>query len=174
MLKFVAIALAAASFGWIANYAEADDAKEQSLTTATYAVTGLHCPPCTRTVESSLSRAKGIRSVKVDWATKSARVQFDEKALSAQQLADLVAKTPHMMGGGMKYSGALALSVPELRDQETAKTATAALEKVSGVAKVNTFPARHMLTVQFSQGTALTSTQLIDALDKVGMKAKTY
>jgi len=152
----------------------ADDTSEQTPTTATYVITGLHCPPCAWTVESSLSRVKGIRSAKVDWTTKTARVQFDEKSVSAQQLAEVVAKTPHMMGGGMKYGGALALSVPAMHDKEMAKSVAEALEKLPGIAKVNTFPATHTLTVQFKQGSELTSSELIAVLDKVGMKAKTY
>ena len=50
-----------------------------ALVKATYSVTGLHCPPCTRTVESSLMKVKGVKSFKVDWQTKSAKVEFDEK-----------------------------------------------------------------------------------------------
>ena len=168
LLTVVSVALA--SF----QAAIADDAKPATPTAATYVITGLHCPPCSRTVESSLGRAKGVQSVKVDWATKTARVKFDEQAISAQQVANLVAKTPHMMGGGMSYAGALALSVPEIHDQETAKTAKAALENLPGVAKINAFASTHTVTVQFKPGVELTSAQLIDALDKVGMKAKTY
>ena len=152
----------------------ADDAQDNAPTAATYAISGLHCPPCTRTVESALARVKGIRSAKVDWATKSARIQFDEKVIPATQVAEIVARTPHMMGGGMRYSGKLALSVPAILDQETGKKAAESLEKLTGVGKVNTFPASHTLTVQFKDGAKLTSSQLIDALDQVGMKAKTY
>ena len=50
-------------------------------------------------------------------------MQFDEDLISVAQVADAVAHTPHMMGGGMKYSGSLALSVPELRDQDSAQLA---------------------------------------------------
>src|SRR4051812_33733303 len=56
-------------------------------TKATFLVTGLHCPPCTTTVQSSLARVKGVKSVTVDWNTKNAKVQFDESVLPAQALA---------------------------------------------------------------------------------------
>lgn len=154
--------------------AYADDAQPSAPIAATYQIGGLHCPPCTRTVESSLSRIKGITSAKVDWSTKSAKVQFDETLISANQVADAVARTPHMMGRGMTYSGALALSVPAVTDKDAAKNAVEALRKLPGVAKVNAFPTTHTLTVQFKDGASLTSSQLIDALDQVGMKAKTY
>ncbi len=55
-------------------------------TKATYSITGLHCPPCTRTVESSLKRVKGVRSAKLDWNSKTAKVEFDESALAHRRL----------------------------------------------------------------------------------------
>lgn len=152
----------------------ADDAEKSTQVSATYMIGGLHCPPCARTIESSLGRIKGIQSAKVDWASKTVKLQFDESAISATQIADAVARTPHMMGGGMKYSGRLALSVPAVRDQATANAAVEALRKVPGVAKVNPFPGNHTVAVQFDAGAKLTSSQLIHALDEAGMPAKTF
>ena len=154
--------------------AYAEDAIPSTSTAATYAIGGLHCPPCTRTIEASLIRTKGIKSAKVDWSTKSARVQFDENVIAATQVADAVAATPHMMGSGMRYSGTLALSVPAMRDKDTGKAAADALEKLPGVAKVHAFPSTHTVTVQCKAGIKLTSLQLIDALQQAGMKATTY
>jgi copper chaperone CopZ len=169
----IAIALTIAAM-FAPSFARADEAPPSSATAATFVISGLHCPPCTRTVESSLSRTKGIKSAKVDWASKSAKLQFDENVITATQVADTVARTPHMMGGGMKYSGAMALSVPAIADQETGKTAQSTLEKLPGIAKVTVYPKTHTLTVQFQSGAKLTSTQLIDALSQAGMPAKTY
>jgi copper chaperone CopZ len=163
----------ALSMALVSSLAYAEDAKPNTTTAATYAIAGLHCPPCTRTVESSLARVKGIKSAKVDWATKSAKVQFDENVISATQVADAVARTPHMMGGGMRYSGTLALSAPAL-DKDKVTVAREALEKLPGVAKVNVFPSTHTLTVQFKDNAKLTSMELINALDQIGLKAKTY
>jgi copper chaperone CopZ len=118
-----------------ASFADEPGAKPAIVTTttnATYAITGLHCPPCTRTVEASLRKTKGVKSAKVDWTTKSAKVTFDESMLPAQQLAQAIAKTPHMMGGGMHYAGWLALKIPDLKDDATAKTVKEALGKVAG------------------------------------------
>ncbi|HEV3138043.1 MAG TPA: hypothetical protein VGZ26_09060, partial [Pirellulales bacterium] len=78
------------------------------------------------------------------------------------------------MGGGMKYSGSLALSVPAIRDKDTGKAAADTLRKLAGIAKVDVFPSTHTLTVQFKDGGKLTSSQLVDALDQAGIKAKTY
>src|SRR5271170_1019499 len=101
---------------------------------ATFLITGLHCPPCTSTLESSLKRVKGIQTAKVDWQSKNARVTFDEGQVSSQEVA--IANTPHMMGGSLKYSGALALKVAGLKDDAAIATAKKALTDIPGVANV--------------------------------------
>jgi copper chaperone CopZ len=141
---------------------------------ATYSITGLHCPPCTRTVESSLAKVKGVKSAKVDWKTKSAKIEFDENQLTAQQVAHAVAKTAHMMGPSMHYESQLTLSVPGVLDEQTATQAKEALKKVMGVASVTAQPKQHTVSIQFSSDGKTSSKQLIDALDAAGLKASTY
>src|SRR5262245_59253512 len=92
-----------------------------SRTKATFLITGLHCPPCTRTVEASLARTKGIKSVTVDWRTHNAKIEFDETLLPAQSLSQLIAGTPHMMGRGMQYGGWLALKAEGVKEPKTAE-----------------------------------------------------
>jgi copper chaperone CopZ len=154
-----------------AEPAQSLDAKH-APTKATYLITGLHCPPCTRTVESSLGNVKGIRSIKVDWKTKNARIEFDEAVLPAQKVSHLIAATPHMMGGNMHYGGWLALKVPDLKDDATAKQVKDVLSKVNGVKQVVTYPAQHSVGVAFATKGDLTSAQLIDVLTKAGVKAE--
>ena len=43
----------------------------------TLAITGMHCAPCTKTIETSLGKVKGISSAKVDYTAKQATIQFD-------------------------------------------------------------------------------------------------
>lgn len=147
-------------------------AAHKEPTKATFLITGLHCPPCARTVESSLSQAKGLRSIKVDWKTKNARVEFDESVLPAQTVAQLIAVTPHMMGGNMRYGGWLALTIPELKDDATAKQVKAVLSKVEGVKQVATYPAQHSVGIAFASKGNLTSAQLVEALAEAGIKAE--
>lgn len=52
---------------------EAATEAKASPTQATFLITGLHYPPCTRTVEASLKRTRGIKSVTVDWRTQTPR-----------------------------------------------------------------------------------------------------
>lgn len=140
-------------------------------TSAVYKISGLHCPMCGSTIEDSLKKVKGVHEIKVDFQAKSADVKFDERELSAQHLAKNIADTPHMMGAGMHYGGALVLSVPDVKDAASAAKAQTALTKVPGVAQATANPEQHTIAVQFaSQGNA-TSQQLIDALQHAGYKA---
>jgi copper chaperone CopZ len=140
---------------------------------ATYLITGLHCPPCTKTVESSLQNVKGIDSINVDWKSKDARIEFDESLLPAQKVAELIADTPHMMGRSMHYGGWLLLKSADIKDEDTAKRAKTALSKVEGVKSAAGYPKQHAIGVQFGQKGDLTTKQLIEALKKVGLTAST-
>ncbi len=153
----------------------ADPAKSDAKTTsATYLITGLHCPPCTSTVERSLSKAPGIQSIKVDWNTKNAKVEFDESTVPAQKVAQLIASTPHMMGPSMHYDSWLALKAADVKDDATAKAAKEALGKVAGVKKAEAFPAQHIIEIQFASDGTATSAQLIEALESAGIHAENY
>ena len=160
--------LAALSLFSAANLYSAEPTK------GTFLVTGLHCPPCTSTVQRSLSRVKGVQSVTVDWNTKNAKVVFDESVLPAQSLAAAIEGTPHMMGGGMRYGGWLALKVPSISNEAGGQKAKDALSKVEGVKTVAVYPAQHSIGVLFAgKGTASTQ-QLIDVLAKEGIEATNY
>jgi copper chaperone CopZ len=150
---------------------EPDNKKDGSPTKATYLIMGLHCPPCTRTVESSLKRVKGVQSVKVDWNTKNAQIEFDEKLLPAQALSAQIAATPHMMGSSMHYAGWLSLKVPDVKNEASAEKAKKALAELKGIKQVVAYPKQQSIGVQFTESGKLSSHDLIDALDKAGLKA---
>jgi Cu+-exporting ATPase len=155
----------------LATVSLAADAPTSVKTKATYSISGLHCAPCTMTVENSIKKIKGVQSITVDWNTKNAKVEFDESVLSAQALAKAIGATPHMMGSSMKYEGWLALKVPSIKDDATAKTAQAVLEKVTGVAKVATYIKQQSVAIEFKPDGALISQDLIKALADAGIEA---
>ncbi|MBX9628848.1 MAG: heavy-metal-associated domain-containing protein [Gemmataceae bacterium] len=156
----------------------AEDPKKQpekaEVTKATYMVSGLHCAPCATTVEGSLKKVKGVRSVRVDFPGKYAVVEFEEVVISAQEVARAVSATPHMMGREMAYGGVLVLSVPGLKDEATGKKATAALGKVEGVAKVTPYPQQQAVGVEFTDKGKVSTKQLIETLEAAGLKGAQY
>jgi copper chaperone CopZ len=170
VLSIALLFIAVAAFGEKA--AQRSEERDKTVK-ATYLVTGLHCPPCTKTVESSLQHVKGIRSIKVDWKSKDARIEFDEALLPAQKVAQLIADTPHMMGRNMHYGGLLLLKVADIKNEGTAKPTQEALSKVTGVKRVVAYPAQHSVGIEFDTKGKLTSQELVDALADAGIKATT-
>lgn len=156
---------------------KASDSKaspKTELTQATFLINGLHCPPCTTTVRQSLVQAKGVKSVAVDWTTKNARIEFDESVLSAQQLTGLIANTPHMMGGDMRYDAWLALKVKGIDKPEIADKTKAFLMKQKGIQNVAFYPQQEAIGVHFTPGGNLTLTKLIKSLGEQGISAQSY
>ncbi|MBS0266225.1 MAG: cation transporter [Planctomycetes bacterium] len=145
-----------------------------SFSNGKFLITGLHCPPCTSTVEGSLRKTKGVRAIKVDWQTKNALVEFDESVVSAQKIATLIAATPHMMGSGMKYGGWLALRIDGVDKDETAAKAKEVLGMVNGVAKVAVYPKQSSVGVGFTSEGNVTMKELLAALEKAGLKAASF
>lgn len=144
---------------------------EAKPTKATFLVNGLHCPPCTKTVEGSLLKTKGVKSVSIDWKTKNGTIEFDEVVIPAQLLAQKIASTPHMMGGDMKYEGWLALKVPSVKDEASGKAAREALAKIESISQVALYPAQHSIGIQFSSKGKMTTHEVIELLAKAGIEA---
>ncbi len=150
--------------------------KKQEVVKATFLITGLHCPPCTRTVEESLRSVKGVKSAKVDWNTKNAIIEFDEVIVPSQRLSQLIAETPHMMGGDMQYAGWLALKVPGMKDKDDAawNSLKETLSKQPGVKQVAIYKAQSGVGIRLEAKGGLTSQKLIAALAEAGIKATHY
>lgn len=103
-----------------------------------------------------------------------ATITFDENAISAQEVANAMSGTAHMMGKGMQYGGVLVLSVRGVGEGPTATKATQALNKVEGVAKVLLYPRQQAVGIQFTGKGKVTSKQLLDALAAAGLKGTQY
>ena len=85
-----------------------------------------------------------------------------------------MAKTPHMMGDGMQYTGAFVLKVSGINEEEKAQTAKDALLQVKGVAKVRTYPKQQAVAVDFGDDGDATTQQLIEALSQAGLSASEF
>ncbi len=171
-MKTLTPCLTAIAILLISSHVSGEEKPPQAATTkAKFLVTGLHCPPCTKTVQSSLSKVPGVKSVSVDWATKNAIVEIDESVLPAQSLSQRIAATPHMMGGGMHYGGWLALKVPSVKDEATGKKVQAALAGAKGIKQVAVYPDKQAIGVLFTGDGKLTTQDVIDLLAKADLEA---
>lgn len=169
-MQYLLLAFAIAVFS--GTLLRAEDPAPLPPTKATFLITGLHCPPCSQTVEGALRRVPGVRAVQVDWRTKRAKVEFDEGQLSAQTLAARIAATPHMMGGNMHYKGWLSLRVQGLMEEKTRETAKAALMKIAGVAQVAVYPEQGAMAIRFDGAQKVTTQQILQSLKDAGCSAE--
>lgn len=165
----------------LVNFARADEPAKEPVKAdppkaikSTFLITGMHCPPCTSTVERSLKSLKGVQTVKVDWNTKNAKVEFDEQQITAQQIAGRIGSTSHMMGRSMTYGGWLALRVPDVEDVGKAAKAKEALLKVKGVSDVAVYSKQKSVGIAFDGKANLTSAQLIETLKEGGFEASLF
>lgn len=115
-----------------------------------------------------------MKSVRVDFPGKYAAVEFDEAVISAQEVARAVSAPPHVMGKDRRYGGVLVLSVPGVRDGAAGKKAEAALRRVEGVAKVTPYPQQQAVGVEFTGTGKVTTKELIETLEPVGLKGTQY
>jgi copper chaperone CopZ len=141
---------------------------------ATFLVTGLHCPPCTKTVATSLEGLPGLAAANVDWKTKAATVEFDPAATSVWQISERVAATPHMMGGLLSYAAWLAIKVPKLADEASAKAIKTALLKVKGVRDVAAYPKQHVVAIHFDRKHEVKLEEITTTLTDAGFPGETY
>jgi copper ion binding protein len=171
MKSLIIVLFLTGSIGLSAAVILAQGDSESKPIKATFQLTGLHCPPCMGTVERSIKSQQGVRSFKIDWASKNAVVEFDQQQMTAQQLAKAIAATPHMMGGNMKYSGMLVIRVPDIASEGNAEKVKTALANVEGVAKVTINIPKKSVGVAFSDTASVTTTQLIEAMKDAGLEA---
>lgn len=171
MKTIFASVVAVSSLG--ATVVSADQPTTDSSVRHTFLIQGLHCPPCVRTVETSLGKTKGVHEIKVDWSSKNAKITFDERLISAQQVAQAIAHTPHMMGRNMRYEASLALKVSGLKEDQAEQVKTV-LGRVPGVVASYVYLQQQAVGVRFQNAGKLTSTELITALNTAGFTATPY
>ncbi len=144
----------------------------QAIVKARLLITGLHCKPCTKTVEGSLLKIKGVKSANVDWDTKNAIVEFDEKEMPLQKLLQRIVDTPHMMGGNSKYGAWLALKVDDSNKKDDAwwGKLKQSISKLEGVKQVTLYKAQSSIGVQLEPKGEITSQKLISKMTETGFK----
>jgi len=57
------------------------------MTTKTYNIKGMHCASCASVIEMTLKKVEGVASVQSNYGTETAKVSFDEKKISPDDLS---------------------------------------------------------------------------------------
>src|SRR5262249_48920283 len=64
-----------------------------AMTTATFAIGGMHCAACAVRNERTLRKIPGVREASVNLGTRRARVEFDETAVSEADLREAIVES---------------------------------------------------------------------------------
>ena len=67
------------------------------MKTATFSISGMHCASCAARDERALKKLEGVRDAIVNFATHSARVQFDDAVISERNLHDAVVENGYQV-----------------------------------------------------------------------------
>lgn len=62
------------------------------MNNVTFKVEGMHCSGCAATIQALLERHEGVRKVFASYDEREARVLYDSKAISEDQLAAVIEK----------------------------------------------------------------------------------
>jgi len=60
----------------------------KTVSTATFAIENMTCASCPISVKKVMTRVDGVKDVNIDFAAKTATVEFDPALVSAQAIAD--------------------------------------------------------------------------------------
>jgi len=75
------------------------------MTTATFAIGGMHCASCAARNERALQKIPGVREANVNLGTRSARVEFDDAAVSEAALHEAILRTAEFRLSGREMRG---------------------------------------------------------------------
>lgn len=53
-------------------------------------VEGMHCASCAQGIEFLLESKKGVKEIRVDYNTKTAKIEFDKEKISEKEIIDSV------------------------------------------------------------------------------------
>ena len=65
-----------------------------------FSIKGMHCATCVQTIEGALEDLKGVSSVNVNFATEAAKVEYDPKIVTDEQIASTVVSVGYQAKAG--------------------------------------------------------------------------
>lgn len=64
--------------------------REHKMTTQTFAISGMTCGGCVKSVQNALAQIEGVNSVHVSLEQHNAVIEFDESKTNTQALAEAI------------------------------------------------------------------------------------
>lgn len=134
----------------------------------TFNIEGMTCASCAVHVEKGLSKVGGVNKATVNFASKSAQVDFDEKVAKDKDLFDAVSKKGYKLVDMDLRT--IDFKVVGMASDHCATIVKGALEKLKGVASVETNFANSSAKIKYKVGLVRVS-DIKKVIDDAGYKA---
>lgn len=106
----------------------------------TFKIRGMHCASCAITIEKALLKIEGVRSAVVNFAAEKVTVQWDEKKVGVEKLAEVVEKVGYELVAahlrGVKGTETLRLKVMGMGSGHCAMIVEQAVKSLPGIKSV--------------------------------------
>ena len=135
------------------------------MTKKTFRIEGMTCASCAVNIEKCLNKIKGVEKASVNFANKSAQIDYNEKITKDKELSGAITKagyTPVDMA-----LRDIEFKVVGMSSEHCAGIVKTALEKVKGVKEVETNFANSFAKVKYEQGVVKIS-DMKKAIDDAG------
>jgi len=116
-----------------------------------YRIEGMNCASCAATIEKNLKKSKGVKNAGVNFANKSAHIDYDEKLTGEDNLHKTIVDTGYTpIDGDVKE---IEFKVVGMSSEHCAGVVKNALQKLKGVKNVETNFANSYARVSYGAGT---------------------
>ncbi len=134
----------------------------------TFKINGMSCASCAVGIESGLNKTKGVKKAVVNFANKSAQVDYNDDEISQKDLFDVVIKNGYSPLD--LESREVKFQVVGMASEHCAGVVKNALERIEGVEKSETNYANGYAKVQYNSE-KVTIAEMRKAIDNAGYKA---
>src|SRR3989344_8603277 len=123
-------------------------------------IQGMHCASCAAIIERALKKSKGINNAIVNFATKKASIEYDEKLTNTKEFELIIEKKGYNV-----TKNELTLHIDGMNSEHCAVIVKNALIKLNGVTNVRTSSIDGKAIISYDQY-QLKVEDIINAVDK--------
>lgn len=138
-------------------------------------ISGMTCASCVSTIETGLSKVKGVHNVSVNLITEKAQVQYNPEVINVNSLISAVKKVGYgakdLTPSTISSTETVTLAITNMTCASCVNTIENVLTKQSGITEYNVNLATEKARITFDP-TVITETQIMNTIKSVGYGAK--
>jgi len=109
-------------------------------------ISGMHCAACAQAIQKALSKAEGVKKARVNFATETAYVEYDDEHIDEEKLKEVIRNTGYDVAEDFKT---ITLRIGGMTCAACAQIIAKTLRKTEGVKDANVNLATEKATVSF-------------------------